>query len=162
MNTLVRGDAAESAVLHALVKRGHAVLLPFGQSQPFDLVIHLGGATFVRVQCKNARLDRGCALFNGYATDHGKGVTRYAGLADIFGVYFASHDAVYLVPVDELLAHHGRLRLDPPRNNQRERVRLAADYEIDRWSRNRLRAAVRGERAAPRSRGLPAQRAGGA
>jgi hypothetical protein len=37
---------------------------------------------FLRVQCKSARFDRGCALFNGFATDHGKGVTRYRGLAD--------------------------------------------------------------------------------
>jgi hypothetical protein len=36
---------------------------------------------FLRVQCKSARFDRGCALFNGFATDHGRD-TRYRGLAD--------------------------------------------------------------------------------
>ena len=127
-------------MLHALVKRGYSVLLPFGHGHPFDLVIHVVGMHFLRVQCKNARSDRGCALFNGYATDHGKGVTRYGGLADLFGVYFAPLDAVYLFPVEEVAAHHGRLRVEPARNNQRQRVRVAADYEIDRWNERRLLA----------------------
>jgi hypothetical protein len=125
-------------VLHALVRRGHTVLLPFGQSQPFDLVIHLQAMHFLRVQCKSARFNRGCALFNGYATDHGKGVTRYRGLADLYGVYFSPLDAVYLVPVDEVAAHHGRLRIEPARNHQRRKVRIAVDYEIDGWNQRRL------------------------
>ena len=61
-------------MLHALVKRGHTVLLPFGQSRPFDFVMHLQGVDFLRVQCKSARSDRGCALFNGFATDHVAGL----------------------------------------------------------------------------------------
>jgi hypothetical protein len=114
------------------------VLLPFGQNRPYDLVIHVRGALFLRVQCKSARFDRGRALFNGYGTDHGQGVTRYYGLADLYGVHFGALDAVYLVPVHEVTAHHGRLRIEPARNRQRHGVRMAAGYEIDLWTEDRL------------------------
>jgi hypothetical protein len=75
-------------------------------------------------------------------TDHGRGAQPYLGLADLFGVYFPPQESVYLVPVDAVGAHEGRLRLEPTRNNQRRRVRLAADYEIERWTPNALRELV--------------------
>jgi hypothetical protein len=45
--------------------------------------------------------------------------------------------AVYLVPVREVSTFHVRLRLQPTRNNQRQGVRLA-DYQIERWTFERL------------------------
>ena len=62
------------------------------------------------------------------------GAKSYAGLADVFGVYFPPLHAVYLVPIDSVGRSEGRLRLEPARNNQRRRIRFAADYEIDRWT----------------------------
>jgi hypothetical protein len=70
-------------------------------------------------------------------------------LADLYGVFFAPLDAVYLVPVEEVAAHHGRLRVEPTRNNQRQRVRLAADYDIDRWDGQRLLALSVGAHLPP-------------
>ena len=64
------------------------------------------------------------------------------GVADIFGVYFPPSDSVYLVPILAVAAFEGRLRLDPTRNNQQRGVRLAADYEIDRWTPERLSELV--------------------
>lgn len=78
-------------------------------------------------------------VFNCRSTDHGRGPQPYVGLADIFGVYFPPTSAVYLVPLDAVAAFEGRLRLEPTRNNQRRRIRLAADYEIDRWTPESLR-----------------------
>ena len=49
------GNAGEAKVLAALVERGFDVLVPFGEGQPYDLVIHLGHSEFCRVQCKTAR-----------------------------------------------------------------------------------------------------------
>jgi len=65
--------------------------------------------------------------------------------ADIFGVYFPPDGSVYLVPIQAVARFEGRLRLTPTRNNQRRRVREAADFEIDRWSAESLREVVRGE-----------------
>lgn len=142
MAQLGSGNTGEAKVLAALVERGFDVLVPFGEGQPYDLVIHLGGNEFLRVQCKTAWPRQGCILFNSASTDHGRGALSYVGLADIFGVYFPPHKSVYLVPIEAVARFEGRLRLEPTRNNQRRRIRQAADFEIDRWSVDSLRKLV--------------------
>jgi hypothetical protein len=129
-------------VLASLTRRKLDVLVPFGEGQPYDLVVHLTGSTFLRVQCKTAWPGGGCMIFNCRTTDHGRGPQSYLGLADIFGVYFPPSQAVYLVPIDAVAEFEGRLRLKPTRNNQKQRIRFAADYEIDRWTVDSLREVV--------------------
>ena len=141
MGTSARGNAGEAAVLHALVKRDFHVLLPFGEGHPFDLVL-LVADRFLRIQCKTAWRVKGCLIFNAHTTDHGRGIRSYAGLADLFGVYFPLDESVFLVPVDKVAVTEGRLRLEPARNNQKRRVRLAADFLIDRWTPEQLSALV--------------------
>jgi PD-(D/E)XK endonuclease len=87
--------------------------------------------------CKTAWSHSGCLVFRCHMTDHGRGPLPYGGLADIFGVYFPPRDSVYLV-VDSIAESEGRLRLEPARNNQRQRIRLAADFEIERWTPDAL------------------------
>lgn len=129
-------------VLAALVRRKFNVLVPFGEGQPYDLVVHLDGPAFLRIQRKTAWPLGGCLVFNSRTTDHGRGPQSYLGHADIFGVYFRPRQAVYLVPLNAVAETEGRLRLVPPRNNQRRGIRLAADYEVDRWTVDLLRAIV--------------------
>lgn len=129
-------------ILAALVRRKFNVLVPFGEGQPYDLVVHLDGRRFLRIQCKTAWPVGGCLVFNSRTTDHGRGPQSYMGNADIFGVYFPPQQAVYLVPLDAVAESEGRLRLAPPRNNQRRGIRLAAGFEIDRWTVDSLRAIV--------------------
>lgn len=140
MKSAARGNVAEAAVLNNLVRRGLHVLVPFGSGHPYDLVVDIGGADFLRIQCKRAWPLKGCLVFNSRSTDHGRGPQSYAGLADLFGVYFPPTDKVFLVPIDGVATFEGRLRLEPPRNNQRKRIRLAEEFEIDRWTEERLRA----------------------
>ncbi len=143
MRQAKRGLIGEAAVLNAFVQRGFDVLLPFGEGLPFDLVVVIEEA-FLRIQCKTAWPHRGCLLFNSHATDHGSGARSYVGRADLFGVYFPPRQAVYLVPVN-ISSHEGRLRLEPTRNNQRRRVRWAADYAIGQWSAEALHDVALGE-----------------
>jgi PD-(D/E)XK endonuclease len=124
------------------VRRGFQVLIPFGEGHPYDLVVHLGGGDFLRVQCKTGWPKQSCIIFNSSSTDHGRGPQPYVGLADIFGVYFPPTHSVYLVPIEAVARFEGRLRLEPSLNNQRVGVRYALDYEIDRWSPEALRKIV--------------------
>ncbi len=137
MKTATSGNAAEGAVLNALVLRGYDVLLPFGEGHPFDLVVHIAGR-FIRVQVKTAWVKQGCVLFNPYATDHGNGIGSYVGRADVFGVFSPDRDAVYLVPLNGVASQSGRLRIEPTRNNQSRRVRYADQFEISQWDEDRL------------------------
>jgi PD-(D/E)XK endonuclease len=140
MKTATRGNAAEARILSEFVCRGFNVLTPFGGGQPYDLAVDLGDR-FLRVQCKTAWLvARGCLVFNSRSTDHGRGRVPYDGLADLFAVHLPPTDAIYLIPVRAVQSHLGRLRLEPTKNNQRRGVRLAADFEIERWSEEKLRA----------------------
>jgi len=136
-------------VLSALVKQGFDVAVPFGEGQPYDLIVDLGGSDFLRVQCKRAWPLQGCVVFNARSTDHGRGPQTYVGLADIFGVYFPPAEAVYLVPIEAVASFEGRLRLEPTRNNQKRLIRFAAEFEIERWSRESLKDQLRGSAGKP-------------
>jgi hypothetical protein len=142
MTTALKGNTTEAAVLSALVERDYAVLLPFGEGHPYDLVVHVEAEQFLRVQCKTARVRNRCLRFNSRSTDHGHGPGSYVGLADIFGVYCPEKRSVYLVPVLDVPRFDVFLRLDPARNNQQHGIRMAADYEIDRWTPQRLAAVA--------------------
>jgi hypothetical protein len=146
MGTATRGNQAEAVVLNAFVRRGFEVALPFGSGQPYDLVVDLGGV-FLRVQCKRSWPARGCVVFNCRSTDHGRGPQSYRGLADIFGVYYPPTDSIFLVPIDGVAEFEGRLRLEPARNNQKRRVRLASDFAMDRWTADSLREVARSAQA---------------
>ncbi len=143
MTTALKGNTTEARVLGAVVERDFAVLIPFGEGHPYDLVVDLGPTGFVRVQCKTARGHMGCMLFNSRSTDRGNGQGTYLGLADTFGVFCPPTGAVYLVPVDDVPTSVVHLRLEPARNNQRRGVRFAVDYEIDRWTGDRISELAR-------------------
>jgi hypothetical protein len=93
-------------------------------------------------------------IFNTLATDHGRGPQSYVGQAHLFGVYFPPTFTVYLVPIDAVAATEGRLRLEPALNNQRRRVRMAADFETRGWTIDALRDL---ESSTPSSRWETAQ-----
>jgi hypothetical protein len=154
MNTAMKGNATEGAVLNAFVSRGFGALVPFGDGHPFDLAVHLGDRDFLRIHCKTARLVDRCIGFNSRSTDHGRGPGTYAGLADAFGVYFPPLGSVYLVPVAEVAGLSVQLRLTPARNNQQRRVRMATDYSIERWTEDMLRDVCRSAPLIDRKRSL--------
>ena len=126
------GLRTEAHITGELVRRGYSVLLPFGVNQRYDLVLDQGDQ-FVRVQCKTARLRRGCVEFSAQSirSNTRRTITRgYRGDADLFLVYCPDTDGIYAVPVDEVPAGHGYLRVDPARNGQEQGIRWASDYEL--------------------------------
>jgi PD-(D/E)XK endonuclease len=129
------GDRSVLAIMLALNEAGYGLLVPFGENTRYDLVID-DGARLLRVQCKTGRLREGAVTFNmcsTYAHHPNPRVVRrdYQGEVDYFGVFCVENRRTYLVPIAELpLRREGRLRVDPPRNNQRRRIRLASDFEI--------------------------------
>ncbi len=138
-------------MLRALVERDFAVLVPFGEGHPYNLVVHLRSEQFLRIQCKTARVQNGCVVFNSRSTDHARGQGTYLGLADAFGVFSPSTDSVLLVPVNQVPTSVVYLRLEPARNNQRTGIRFATDHEIDRWTIESLCEVVRSSASKPDS-----------
>jgi hypothetical protein len=131
------GDDSTLAIIFALKRAGYRILMPFGENTRYDLVTD-DGRNLRKVQCKTGRFRDGAVQFatcSHYAHHpHPKATQRdYIGQIDDFAVFCPSLGSVYLVPIDDLEAtSYGTLRVDPPRNGQRKRVRFAAAYEVAR------------------------------
>lgn len=115
-----------------LVRRGYQVLVPFGTNQRYDVVLDVDGE-FVRAQCKKGRLRNGVVRFPARSVrsnTRGLYFRGYSGEVEIFLVYCPETNQIYAVPVDEVPATDGWLRVHPTRNGQKEGVRWARDYEL--------------------------------
>jgi PD-(D/E)XK endonuclease len=131
------GDRSQLAIMYALVCAGYEALVPFGENTRYDLAIDEGGR-LARVQCKTGRLRDGAIRFQ-TSSSYGhhrnpKAIKRhYLGEVDFFAVFCPETGGIYLIPIGDVPNRsNAYLRVDAPRNNQRERVRFAADYEIGR------------------------------
>lgn len=148
-DTAGRGLQAHTAVLHALVRKGFEVLLPWADHLAYDIAYYYSGEEsidpigkkehgLIRIQCKLARIstDGGVIEFNAYRVSPGDNGRRsvkrgYRGEAEYFGVYSPDTDKVYMIPVDEVPEGINiRLRLKKSKNNQEKFVRWAKDYEF--------------------------------
>jgi hypothetical protein len=98
---------------------------------------------------KCGRVRDGCVIFNTVGTDHGGGPRDYRGRADLFGVRCSEVGVLFLVPVVIAPRSSMGLRLAPAKNNERSRIHFAADYEIARWTVERLLAVVEASAALP-------------
>lgn len=128
-----KGDVTEAVVLAELVKLGFVVMIPFGDNQPYDIVVDNGGK-FSRLQCKTGRVRDGVVVFNTESClprADGKIVSRsYVGEVDYFAIYCREINKIYLVPIGQACKGKCSLRLEPAKNNQAEGVRLASSFEL--------------------------------
>jgi hypothetical protein len=151
------GETSQLAIMLGLDRAGYAFFVPFGENTRYDLVIDEGDR-LARVQCKTGRLKTGAVRFracSSYAHHQNPKLLKrdYLGEIDYFGVYCPETRGVYLVPIEHLrVRREGALRVDPARNGQAHKVRLAADYQIAQIS-------IGG--ASGRRRDRPAGRPGG-
>jgi hypothetical protein len=126
------GLRTEAAILAELVHRGYSVLIPFGTNQRYDLVVDMNGR-FVRAQCKTGRLRNGVVRFPARSTrsnSHGTFFRGYDGQIEIFLVHCPDTEQIYAVPVEDVPATDGWLRVSPTANGQKQGVRWARDYEL--------------------------------
>jgi hypothetical protein len=132
------GDQSTLAIMHALRLCGLSILVPFGENTRYDLVTDDGSA-LRRVQCKTGWYSDGVVKFatcSSYAHQPNPKVIRraYHGEIEDFAVFCPPLGTVYLIPIEDLEPKtQGCLRVDPARNGQRRRIRLAAAYEIARF-----------------------------
>ena len=132
------------AVTAVLRELGYGIYLPFGENTRCDLMLERDG--FVdRVQCKTGGRRNGVVVFavcSSYAHHRSSVVKQrtYHGEVDLFAVYCPETTGVYLIPIAHLpVRRQACLRVDPPKNNQRDRVRFASNYEVGRVAIEGLR-----------------------
>jgi len=132
-STNQKGQISESAITTRFLECGYVVLIPYGGSQRYDLLIEDGDRQFWRIQCKTGWTKHGAIYFdtaNHNITGKKRDWRHYQGECDYFAVYCADLDKVYLVPIDQVGRTRAHLRIEPSKNNQEKNVRWAKDYEF--------------------------------
>jgi hypothetical protein len=115
------GKRSQAYITAAMLEAGYNVLLPYGDSSRYDLLIEDADEKFWRVQCKTAWMEDGGASIqfattslrsrssNGKVTYSRAG---YVGQVDYFAVYSHELHKVYLIPASHIgNATRMRLRL---------------------------------------------------
>lgn len=129
-DTTTQGNMSEAFLIANLMAKGFKILTPFGDGFRYDLVID-DGTTLSRVQCKTGQYKDGVITFKTCSVSSKSTVNKsYTGEIDYFAVWCPQLSRGYLVPVDEVAAKLGTLRVDPPLNNQTSKGRLAERYEL--------------------------------
>jgi len=131
MNSSKAGNVAVAAVLAALVKNDEDVLIPFGDAQRYDLVTLNSNGSVTRIQVKKGRLNKSRTVIKFNTCSQSRNCPRksYRNDAEMFAVHVAELGKIYFVPVADAPEAGCQLRLTPPKNNQREGVRWAEDYD---------------------------------
>jgi hypothetical protein len=131
-----KGAIAETAIVHAAIRRGIDVYSPVAEGGRYDLIFGLG-SHLLRIQCKWAVHQGDVVIVRCSSCRRGReGLIRRlytAGEIDAFAAYCMDIDRCFVLPIGRFPAQ-GRvqLRLGPTRNNQRARVHWADDYDLAR------------------------------
>lgn len=126
------GTVSELMVMAALVRAGYRILIPYGDSARYDVVVEDADGAFHRVQIKTGCLRNGAIEFKGFSTHSHRGrasIRNYVGEVEFFGIYSPQVGRCYLIPASQV-PWQGSLRIDPTKNRQSKGIRWAADYAL--------------------------------
>lgn len=128
-NTKGLGECSEAIILAHLLKKGFAVLLPFGNNQAYDMVVD-DGVALIRAQCKTGRRVNGVLRFEACRRSAVTGKRKsYCGLIDMFLIYFPENGKIYRMKINDVTVKDVSLRLDRPNGGPAHGYRWAKDYE---------------------------------
>jgi len=132
LNPTQIGDISEAMVRARFIEKGYVVLVPLNSGLRYDIAVEKDGV-FKRVQIKTGRmLDTGVILFNSSSLDPSTRNSQvdYYGDIDWFAIYCPFNRKTYLMNVNDTPPNHGRLRVEPTKNNQTKGIRWATDHEF--------------------------------
>ena len=141
MDTKLKADIAESAVITELLSRGHKVLRPVGDRLPYDLVIDTNGQ-FIRIQGKTAWHNELKCMYivdNGRTRTNRRFMKRSLSANDDFDFaifYVQEKQVFYIMPVEIFTSYassiaivEGEKRQRPPKSIEyRERWTLLEEF----------------------------------
>ena len=127
------GNKAEIVIISEFIKNDIPVSIPFGQNEPYDLVIQAKDG-FKSVQVKHGTYREGCVISD---IRHRTGFSKisygtYDGKADYIAVWCEELNTCYLLDINECQGKTQlRLRIDMPINNSCiSTIIWAKDYEF--------------------------------
>jgi len=135
MDTKLKADIAESAVITKLLKRGFRVLQPVGDRLAYDLGVDFRGR-LLRIQVKSAWFNAkdNCYVVDGRRTKTNRRcMLRKHYCADDFDfaiIYLADLEVFYVMPVTVFSSYGSTVTL--VESTKRQRKPKSADYR-ERW-----------------------------
>jgi hypothetical protein len=133
MDTKLKADIAESAVITALLKRGFKVLRPVGDRLPYDLALDLNGK-LVRIQVKSAWYYSGNFTVDTRRTKTNRRNmlrSRYDDKDFDFAIlYIDRMNTFYVMPVSVFSTYKSGISL--VETDKRQRKPRSAEYK-ERW-----------------------------
>lgn len=136
MNTKTKGDISQATILAEFIKREMYVSVPWGDIAPYDLIID-DRCTLKKIQCKTGWITNSCVRFSSTSvtTKNGRPVHKLYKKEDVdfYAVRCEENKKIYIVPFDDAKSGSCFLRLERPKNNQHHLVKMAEDYEIDKF-----------------------------
>jgi len=133
MDTKLKADIAESAVMTALLKKGFRVLKPVGDRLPYDLAIDVNGR-LIRIQVKSAWYYNGSYTVDTRRTKTNRRYMRRAyygeGDFDFAIVYIDRLSVFYVIPLSVFSTYKSGIAL--VENVKRQRKPRSAMYR-ENW-----------------------------
>ena len=133
MDTKLKADIAESAVITELLKRGFKVLKPIGDRLPYDLAIDRDGK-LIKIQVKSAWHYKGAYKVDARITktNRRRMVRKYYDKNDFdFAIiYISKLNVFYIMPVSVFNSYKSEISL--VETTKRQRKPRSAEYR-ERW-----------------------------
>ena len=134
LTTDQKGAVAELAIAHAAVKLGIDVYRPVAEGGRYDFIFGVGDR-LLRVQCKWAPRHGEVVLVRCYSSRRTRdGLSRRLYTAheiDAFAAYCPDNERCYFLPYELFVGRtQVHLRVGRSRNNQRQGVNWADDFEF--------------------------------
>ena len=131
MDTKLKGDIAEQAVILIALKQGWGVLKPVGDRLPYDMVFDIDGK-FIKIQVKSAWFDESR---QNYVVDNRRTKTNRRLMLrekynesdfDFAIIYLEEINIFYIMPVDVFISYSSEIHL--VETEKRQRKPKSADY----------------------------------
>ena len=131
MDTKLKGDIAEQAVILQALKHGWGVLKPVGDRLPYDMVFDVDGK-FIKIQVKSAWFDESR---QNYVVDNRRTKTNRRVMLrekynesdfDFAIIYLEEIHISYVMPVDVFISYSSEIHL--VETEKRQRKPKSADY----------------------------------
>jgi PD-(D/E)XK endonuclease len=135
MDTKLKGDIAEQAVILAALKRGWSVARPIGDRMPYDLIFDVNNS-LLKIQVKSAWFDEGRKNFvvdtRRTKTNRRQMIRQNYSLIDFdFAIiYIQELDVFYVIPSDVFISYGSELHL--VETDKRQRKPRSAEFR-DAW-----------------------------
>ena len=133
MTTDQKGAIAEACIVAAALKLGVEVYRPLAEGGRYDMIFDWKSRLW-RVQCKWACRYEDVIVIRCYSNRRAReGLRRRRYTADeidAFAAYCLELDRCFFVPIEEAPANELRLRLSPTKNNQKQKIRWADDFDF--------------------------------